>query len=175
MINISNPTIFRENIRAKFNKLIRKKKFSLNLEKGIYNWTIMEAKKKKIIRKWSNANFVLLYTDKVKSIYFNLNTKSSVNNPTLLKRLKKKEFQPHQLAFMSHQQMFPSKWKPLIDAKIARDKNATEVNLAAATDQFHCFKCKKNICTYYQQQTRSADEPITTFISCLNCGSAWKQ
>ncbi len=175
MINISNPTIFRENIRAKFNKLIRKKKFALNLEKGIYNWTIMESKKKKIIRKWSNANFVLLYTDKVKSIYFNLNTKSSVNNPTLLKRLKKKEFQPHQLAFMSHQQMFPSKWKPLIDAKIARDKNATEVNLAAATDQFHCFKCKKNICTYYQQQTRSADEPITTFISCLNCGSAWKQ
>ena len=172
---IADPDNFRENIRTKLNKLIRKKNFSLNLEKGIYNWTIIEAKKRNIVRKWTNRSFVVLYTDRVKSIYLNLNPKSSVKNVQLLKRLKRKEFKAHELAFMSHQQMFPSKWKPLIDAKIARDKNATEVNLAAATDQFHCFKCKKNICTYYQHQTRAADEPITTFISCLNCGSAWKQ
>ena len=172
---IANPVAFRGNIQKKFNKLIRKKNYSLNLEKGIYNWAIAAAKKRHIVRKWTNPCFVVLYTDRVKSIYLNLNTKSSVKNMDLLKRLKQKEFRPHELAFMSHQQMFPSKWKPLIDAKIARDKNATEVNLAAATDQFHCFKCKKNVCTYYQQQTRSADEPITTFISCLNCGNAWKQ
>jgi DNA-directed RNA polymerase subunit M/transcription elongation factor TFIIS len=174
-MNITEPEKFRENIRNKFNKLIRKKNYSLNLEKGIYNWAIAAAKKRSIVRKWTNPSFVVLYTDRVKSIYINLNPKSSVKNAQLLKRLKNKVFKAHQLAFMSHQQMFPSKWKPLIDAKIARDKNATEVNLEAATDQFHCFKCKKNICTYYQQQTRSADEPITTFISCLNCGSAWKQ
>jgi len=172
---ITNPLVFRGNVQKKFNKLIRKKNYSLNLEKGIYNWAIAAAKKRNIIRKWTNPCFVVLYTDRVKSIYLNLNPKSSVKNMDLLKRLKKKEFRPHELAFMSHQQMFPSKWKPLIDAKIARDKNATEVNLAAATDQFHCFKCKKKVCTYYQQQTRSADEPITTFISCLNCGNAWKQ
>ena len=172
---ITNPVAFRGHVQKKFNKLIRKKNYSLNLEKGIYNWAIAAAKKRNIIRKWTNPCFVVLYTDRVKSIYLNLNPKSSVKNKDLLKRLKKKEFRPHELAFMSHQEMFPSKWKPLIDAKIARDKNATEVNLAAATDQFHCFKCKKKVCTYYQQQTRSADEPITTFISCLNCGNAWKQ
>jgi len=172
---IENPVAFRENIQKKLNKLIRKKIYSLNLEKGIYNWAIAAAKKKNIVRKWTNPCFVILYMDHVKSIYLNLDPKSSVNNKDLLKRLKKKEFRPHELAFMSHQQMYPSKWKPLIDAKIARDKNATEVNLEAATDLFHCFKCKKNVCTYYQQQTRSADEPITTFISCLNCGNAWKQ
>ena len=59
---IDNPDTFRENIVGKLNKLIRKKKFSLNVEKGIYNWSIQEAKIKNVIRKWSNANFVLLFT-----------------------------------------------------------------------------------------------------------------
>ena len=50
---IADPDNFRENIRTKLNKLIRKKNFSLNLEKGIYNWTIIEAKKRNIVRKWT--------------------------------------------------------------------------------------------------------------------------
>jgi len=45
---------------------------------------------------------------------------------------------------------------------------------SAATDEFKCYKCQKRQCTYYQLQTRSADEPMTTFITCLNCGNRWK-
>jgi transcription elongation factor S-II len=33
----------------------------------------------------------------------------------------------------------------------------------AATDIFKCGRCKQRKCTYYQMQTRSADEPMTTF------------
>ena len=57
---------------------------------------------------------------------------------------------------------------------IKRDKSKCEVNLEAATDEFTCFKCKKSRCTYYQLQTRSADEPMTTFVTCINCGNRWK-
>ena len=47
--------------------------------------------------------------------------------------------------------------------------------MSAATDEFHtCRKCKKNLCIYYQLQTRSADEPMTTFVTCLSCGNNWK-
>eukprot|EP00124_Ichthyophonus_hoferi_P005047 Ihof_evm3s651 gene=Ihof_evmTU3s651 len=42
------------------------------------------------------------------------------------------------------------------------------------TDMFKCGKCKKNNCSYYQMQTRSADEPMTTFVSCNVCGNKWK-
>jgi len=42
------------------------------------------------------------------------------------------------------------------------------------TGMFRCGKCKKNNCTYFQMQTRSADEPMTTFVSCLECGKRWK-
>lgn len=172
---IQNPEIFRANIVTKLNNLIKNKKITQNLEKGIYNYTIQEAKKKSIIRKWNNPTFVLIYVDKLKCIMFNLNKNSYVGNNTLLKRLKKKEFLPHELAFMSHQDMFIELWKPHIDKKNAKDKSEVEVNLSAATDEFFCGKCKKNICSYYEQQTRSADEPMTTFINCLNCGNRWKQ
>ncbi|OMH80816.1 Transcription elongation factor S-II [Zancudomyces culisetae] len=37
----------------------------------------------------------------------------------------------------------------------------------AETDQFKCGKCKKRRTTYFQMQTRSADEPMTTFVTCL--------
>ena len=43
------------------------------------------------------------------------------------------------------------------------------------TDQFQCRKCKKRRCVYFQKQTRSADEPMTTFISCRECGNQWKE
>ena len=39
---------------------------------------------------------------------------------------------------------------------------------------FTCGRCKSKKTTYYQLQTRSADEPMTTFVSCLNCEKNWK-
>ncbi|KAF4747006.1 hypothetical protein FOZ62_019799, partial [Perkinsus olseni] len=35
---------------------------------------------------------------------------------------------------------------------------------------FQCGKCRKSQTTYFQMQTRSSDEPMTTFVTCLNCG-----
>jgi DNA-directed RNA polymerase subunit M/transcription elongation factor TFIIS len=37
-----------------------------------------------------------------------------------------------------------------------------------------CGKCKGKKTTYYQMQTRSADEPMTTFVTCHDCGNKWK-
>uniref|UniRef100_A0A8C2H4A9 Transcription elongation factor A (SII), 3 n=1 Tax=Cyprinus carpio TaxID=7962 RepID=A0A8C2H4A9_CYPCA len=42
------------------------------------------------------------------------------------------------------------------------------------TDLLQCGKCKKKNCTYNQVQTRSADEPMTTFVLCNECGNRWK-
>eukprot|EP01062_Namystynia_karyoxenos_P042723 TRINITY_DN31290_c0_g1_i8.p1 TRINITY_DN31290_c0_g1~~TRINITY_DN31290_c0_g1_i8.p1 ORF type:complete len:755 (+),score=149.58 TRINITY_DN31290_c0_g1_i8:93-2357(+) len=42
------------------------------------------------------------------------------------------------------------------------------------TEQFKCSGCGKRRTTYFQMQTRSADEPMTTFVSCLVCGKNWK-
>ena len=44
----------------------------------------------------------------------------------------------------------------------------------ATTDMYKCGKCKQNKTVYYKLQTRSADEPETTFITCVNCNHKWK-
>jgi transcription elongation factor S-II len=173
-MKIANADTFRTNVKKKLNKIIRRKKLSLNLEKGIFNYTIQTARLRNVVRKWDNKAFVMIYVDKFKSILLNLNPKSTIKNKELLKRLKNKEFKAHELAFMTHQELYPEKWKYLIDKKIKRDKSEGVVDLSAATDEFFCFKCKKRKCSYYQMQTRSADEPMTTFVTCLLCGNNWR-
>jgi len=44
----------------------------------------------------------------------------------------------------------------------------------ATTDEFKCGRCGQRKCTYYQMQTRSADEPMTTYVTCTNCNKRWK-
>jgi len=39
---------------------------------------------------------------------------------------------------------------------------------------FTCGRCKSEKTTSTQKQTRSADEPMTVFVFCLNCGKRWK-
>ena len=171
---IQNPKEFRENIQKKINSFVKNNKQSTNLEKAVFNFAIKESKNRKIVRKWDNKYFVQIYTNRFRSIYNNINPKFDTYNKTLLRNLKKKKLKPQKLAFMTHQEMNPKIWKELVDAKIKRDKNLTEIDMSAATDEFKCYKCHKRQCTYYQLQTRSADEPMTTFITCLNCGNRWK-
>jgi transcription elongation factor S-II len=80
----------------------------------------------------------------------------------------------HKLAFMNPRDLYPEHWQELVAAKINRDNHLYDEDLASATDEFKCYKCKTRKCTYYQLQTRSADEAMTTFVTCLKCGNHWK-
>ena len=173
-MKIENPETFRKNNRNIFKEFIKSENIRTNIEIGVYNWTIKEARKKKIVTKWNNELFVRLYVDHFRSIYFNINKSSYLNNSELLNKINKRKIKAYNLAFMTPQELFPEKWSKLVEEKIKRDKSKYEINMEAATDEFKCFKCKKRKCTYYELQTRSADEPMTTFVSCLNCGNRWK-
>lgn len=165
---IDNSTDFREGIVANLNNKIKNDKLSKNLEKGIFNYAIQQADDKKILKKWSNPYFVLLYKNKVRAVILNL------NNTKLLNKIKKKQIRPHKVAFMTHQDMDPDKWKKLIEIKKLHEENMYSPKIDANTDDFTCRKCKSKKCTYYQLQTRSADEPMTTFVTCIDCGNRWK-
>lgn len=167
MREIKEPEQFRMNIRNKLNLILNNEKNSTNLEKGIFNFTLKEATNRKIVKKWDNPYFVQLYIDRLRSIYTNL-------NKNIVEQINNGNIKAQTVAFMTHQELSPEIWKEMLDAKAKRDANKFETNIAAATDTFTCRKCKGNQCTYYQLQTRSADEPMTTFCSCILCGNRWK-
>ena len=70
--------------------------------------------------------------------------------------------------------MDPTNWRKLIEKKMIRDKNKYNTDKSGASEEFKCRKCGKRETNYYQVQTRSADEPMTTFVTCLNCGNHWR-
>ena len=61
--------------------------------------------------------------------------------------------------------------------KEKQDKLKYDMKPESMTDEFKCRKCGSRSCSYYEVQTRSADEPMTQFVNCLNpdCGNRWKQ
>jgi transcription elongation factor S-II len=165
----ASPETFRNNIRTKLTSKIGEKynKIATNIEKAIFNYAIKEATQKKIIKKWENQSFKQLYTDRLRSIMINM-------NDSTIEKLQTHELNPQTFAFMTHQEMNPERWKNLIEDKIKRDASKFNTNIEASTDMFTCKKCKSKKCTYYELQTRSADEPATIFITCLDCGKHWK-
>lgn len=168
MLQISNPESFRENVRGMIDKRLGDGKACINIERGVFNWALEKAGELNVIRRWDSSGFVQLYTDKLRSVIRNL------ADPVLRDRVSSREVRPHKIAYMSHQEMRPERWKDMIAAKKLKDENRYAPRLEASTDNFTCYKCKSKKCSYYQLQTRSADEPMTTFVTCLDCGNRWK-
>lgn len=166
---ISNPDKFRSNIRSELNKLINNSNASSNLEKGIFNYTLKEDVRRNELKKWENKYHVLLYTMQVKNVIHAIKTIDELRD-----NIEKENIKAHMVAFMTHQEWCPEKWAELIDRKSKRDMQKFENNMEAATDTFVCRKCRNNKCTYYQLQTRSADEPMTVYVTCLTCNNRWK-
>lgn len=172
MRTVNNPVEFREKVCLQLYEL-----FLLNLstnsieniEKSIYNYCIEVAGDRNIVKKWDNPFFVQLYTDRLRSIYINFK-----KSEELRQRLFTKQIKPHEVGRLTHQDMAPAKWQKLIEDKTVRDENKYTPKLEASTDNFTCRKCKSKECSYYQLQTRSADEPMTTFVTCIKCGNRWK-
>jgi transcription elongation factor S-II len=164
----------REKIKQKFNTLFENMEISKNLERGIFNSTIHLAEEKGVIKQWENHHFQKLYVLKAISIYSNLTKDNYIGNKNLLDKVKSCEIQPYDLSFMSSPEIFPEMWKTILDKKEKRDQMKYEKRAEIATNLYRCGKCGKRQCSIYQLQTRSADEPMTTFVTCLNCDKRWK-
>ncbi len=173
MSSVLDSKKFRENVVSQLAKYTDTDKIAINLEKSIYNYTIQSCKHNNIIRKWTNELFILRYKSRFYTIWVNIN-----NNAEFLDKINNETFTNEKLAKITHQEIMPAKWNILLD-KIEKKQNNLYTPVQGNTDIFNCSKCKRankisNNCSYYQLQTISADEPMTTFVTCLNCGNRWK-
>ena len=147
---------------------------SRDIEIGVYNWTIDKCDELKIAKSWKNSRFASIYIEKARSIINNLDPESYIDNKKLLTRVVEKEFLPHDIAYMKPENLFPDKWRDVVEKYIKKTENSYEKKVMAMTDQFRCGKCKKRECTYTELQTRGGDESMTIFVRCINCGNSWK-
>ena len=173
--NSNNSDEIRIKMVIKFDKILDNLQLSKNIEKSIYNYVIDVSKEKNITRLWSNNVLFNLYINKCISIYTNLKQDSYIQNNYLLKNVIEGKINPNKIAYLSVYDIFPDNWKELINKKSKMDELKYKLKPEAMTDQFKCGKCYSRSCSYYEVQTRSADEPMTQFITCLDCKNRWKQ
>lgn len=171
ILTIPNPEVFRSNICQRLAQVLSTDDnlISGNLEKGIYNYAIHKASSQNIVKKWDNPSFINLYVDRLRSVYMNL------KNNEFSEKIKSKEIPAEMVASMTHYEMFPSHWEESLEKKMMRDASRLNTNIQASTDMYTCKRCKSKKTTYYEVATRSADEQMTIFITCLDCGKNWKQ
>lgn len=85
---------------------------------------------------------------------------------------------PEDLVTLSAADLAPEDVQREIQDMDAYNKEASKMRKPTAqmTTQFGaCGKCRSTKISYFMMQTRSADEPMTIFISCTTCGHSWRK
>jgi transcription elongation factor S-II len=113
------------------------------------------------------------YKNRIRSRIINL---KDAKNPKLRESVRLGIISPDRLAVMTSEEMASDELKDLRAkfTKEAIDDHQMARTQGAKTSLLKCAKCKKNNVSYSEMQTRSADEPMTTFAYCMECGHRWK-
>jgi DNA-directed RNA polymerase subunit M/transcription elongation factor TFIIS len=184
----------REYARTGFTRALGAGAAARNCERSVYNWAVQETRGVQDDPSWENRLFRARYKQKAFGLLKELERGPEVSAdiqvvgdkvsldvrivPQLVKRLQRKELDAKNLARYSADVLWPD--GPY--AKKAFDIKRKDLEMEAAkakkdedySGMFTCKRCYKKKVTYTQAQTRSADEPMTTFFCCLECGNRWK-
>lgn len=113
------------------------------------------------------------YRVSLRSRVFNLRDKK---NTALRENVLTGMVAPDKFAVMSAEEMASPEIRDMREKFTQESIRDHQMSMQTGTpsDMFKCGKCQKKNCTYTQLQTRSSDEPMTTFVFCLECGNRWK-
>ena len=146
--------------------------FAKTIERSIYKSSTISAKKRNIATNNSNNQYINIYNELCFNICSNLDPKSHVQNNQLVYKIPDLEKEDLKLiAFMSPQEWFPENWSEILTEKELKDQAKTTVKKST---YLKCRKCGSRDINVETAQTRSADEGMTTFQTCMNCGNVKK-
>src|SRR6056300_1360404 len=153
---------------AKLLGLPKEDTICINLEKSTYNSTIRKTNELGDVPAAENRFFVNRYKHTFLKIKHNL-----IHSPTLKERIVKGDLK------LSHQGLWPDgPYSKILEKNIRENmKKDWVTNIINDPDykgMLRCKRCKSYKTTFYQMQTRSADEPMTVFVTCHNCDTRWK-
>ena len=191
IVEVTNP---RSLTLTKLDEILKNNIKSKNLEISIYNWTIQHLKSNKIQPKvsaakrgriqivnnneisWANNRFKRIYLSKFRSIVFNL---TNENNPQFKNNVINNKILTKNIVNMLPHEIYPEIWNGVFQNNLKKEmiilKHQGKELEEAVEGSYTCAKCKCKKITYYELQTRSADEPMTAYFTCLNCEHHWKE
>ena len=150
--NVFVEHLLRDRVREKFE--------SEEIEHAILNRCVNDAQKWFVDIDWNNSVFVDMYRSRAVSLYPYRDMAANMS--------------PTEFVDSTAVDLNPKRWKEMIQKIIDKEKAMYSKKSTASIFMF-CSSCKKKTrCDYYQLQTRSADEPMTTFVTCLECDRRWK-
>lgn len=121
---------------------------------------------------WDNHKYTNIYKHKFLAIQRSLKNNLELKNKLLNKRISVLE-----IVDMGPEKLVPDGlYAKQMEERIHKDMRKEYLTREIKNQEgfFVCGRCKSNKTTYYQLQTRSADEPMTVYVSCLNCDKNWK-
>ena len=140
--------------------LVKERFSSEAIETAILNKCVRDAQRWLVDVDWETPAFKEMYRARAMNLY---------RARALADTMSAEEF-VHTTEMDRH----PERWMERIKDVAEKDK-ALYSRKTTASAQMYCSGCKrKTNCDYYQMQTRSADEPMTTFVTCLECDKRWK-
>ena len=147
-------------------------KYIVNIEKSLFNYSLKRCEGG---LSWKNTKLRGLYKQRWINLWYNI---SHPDNTILRDDIRHNRIKTADLAEFGPEKLWPDGLynqtvieRRRAEQKCLRHKKEFDDKIKGA---FKCGKCKSDKTTYYQLQTRSADEPMTTFVTCHNCDNHWK-
>jgi len=146
---------------TKLNDLICDFPTSVDIEKGVFEHSLVYVKTNNINKKLVSS----VYNYKISSLIRTMKL-----NEELISDIKNFIIKPRMLAFFQPSQLYPKNWKTILaKQQLTQEKQ----NTLPTTDMYKCRKCGMKKCTVSFLQTRSIDEPMTIFVCCVSCKAVW--
>ncbi len=161
-IIFAEKSIDRPKYIIEFSNILNDIKKAISLEKGIFEFSLIHTFMNNLQQKF----VVSVYLDKFDEIKNNINGNDKINNQTLKQSILHGEIRPELVSFLSPQQMHPKRWAEVMSIKKYREDKENNI---ATTDLYKCRKCGERKSKVSQMQIRCADEPTSTFVTCLVC------
>jgi DNA-directed RNA polymerase subunit M/transcription elongation factor TFIIS len=137
-----------------------------NLEKSVYNYSVQCDDPS-----WENPRFKSRYRHKAMEVIRLLEDPAC----SLKSRILSGEVKTRDVGALGPRELFPGgPYDAMHNELIIEEERRRAAAENVPEGLFQCRKCKSKKTRYYQVQTRSADEPMTTFVTCLQCSTRWK-